>query len=84
MNKLKCGECKNYFGMERPLRRKEGGTVSLKKGYCLAKSVFASNRPGDEILPPGAKTAELEYGRHKIHLVREEEIVPHCVPATKR
>ena len=84
MNQIKCGECKKYHAMERPKRNKSGGMIPLKKGYCLDRSVFATNRPGNEVIPPGAKTAELEFGRHKPVIVREEQIVPNCTAARSK
>jgi hypothetical protein len=77
-NTTKCGDCKKYSPSERPIRKKGGGMKKLRTGHCLAKTVYASNRVDNPVFPPGAKTATLEGGQHKIHLVREESIEAHC------
>ena len=80
-NTIKCGDCKKYSPAERPIRSKKGGFKKMRNGHCLARTVYASNRVGNPVYPPGAKTAELPGGQHNIVLVREDDIVSHCTDA---
>lgn len=75
-NNIKCGKCVHYNEQRKPL--KKGGTKSLHRGHCLIHTVYAKNRPGKNVYPPSAKLEELPFGRHKIELVSEEELRPHC------
>lgn len=81
-NNIPCGKCINYHEILKPV--KKGGTVSLHKGHCLIRTVYASNKPGNNVYPPKAKTAELPYGRHQIEMVCENEVRPNCSDAKER
>ena len=81
---IQCQECSHYHELRKPLRRKRGGSKSLRKGHCLKRSVYASNKPGNPIYPPGAVTEERKYAQHKITVVSEDQIVPGCIYANKR
>jgi hypothetical protein len=81
-NKIPCGKCQKYHEQRKPIRK--GGTISLHQGHCLEYTIYASNKPGDHIHPPGAKTEEREFGMHKIELVGEKELRPYCSAAKER
>jgi len=81
-NNIPCGQCANYHALMKPV--KKGGTISLKRGHCLIRTIYASNKPGKNIYPPGAKTEEREFGQHKIELVTEAEVRPYCSDAKRR
>jgi hypothetical protein len=65
-----------YWPAERGLRG--GGTKQLKYGYCLDTTIFASNKVGDKVYPPRAKTAELPNAMHDITIVRATEVKTQC------
>lgn len=75
-----CSKCAKYWELRKPKRNGDGFT-SLNKGYCLARTVFASNKPGDNIYPPGARTATLPNGQHTIVLVRPDSLELTCTNA---
>lgn len=81
MNTIKCGDCKKYWELKRAKRSKRGGHITLHKGHCLANTIYATNRTGNDVFPPGAKTAELPNGTHKIDIVRETDLKPYCLNA---
>jgi len=83
-NTIKCGNCILYHAIRKPLRTKEGGFKKLKRGHCLAQTVYASNKPGKHVYPPKAKVKELPFGRHIIFLVHEDQIIPHCTSAKEK
>ncbi len=75
-NKNKCGTCGNFYPMVKGQR--DGTTKKTKRGYCLDKSIFASNRTGKEVIPPKAKTDELPHGRHNLYVVHLDDVVENC------
>ena len=81
---IKCKECVHYHEIRKPLKKKEGGSKSVHKGHCLKRTIYASNKPGNPVYPPGAIVQVLPYGRHKINIVNEEQIVVGCIHAAKR
>ena len=83
-NTLMCGDCVHFNSIKKALRKKEGGIKELAMGHCLIKTVYASNKPGNPVYPPRAKTAELPYGRHNVCVVKSTEIVPGCSDAKRR
>ncbi len=82
-NTIPCGECTLYHAIVKPHRDGKGST-DTKKGHCLDRTVYAKNKAGNPVYPPGAKVADLPYNRHQIVLHRDAEIVPHCTAAKKR
>ena len=76
-NTQACSACLLYHAIIKP-HRKGGEPKNLKRGYCLDQTVFASNRPGDPVYPPRAKTAVLPFAQHSVVLRREDEVVGHC------
>jgi hypothetical protein len=83
-NTLPCGRCALYHPIMKPLRKKEGGFKDLKRGHCLDRTVYASNKPGKPVYPKKAKVRELPFGRHQVALVRVEQVVPHCTAAKEK
>jgi hypothetical protein len=75
-NKRPCGECSQYYPLEKGMRG--GERRPLNQGFCLEKTVFASNKPGKPVYPPRAKTAELPNAMHNTVLVYANQVVPEC------
>jgi hypothetical protein len=75
-----CSKCAKYWELRKPKRNGEGFTP-LKKGYCLARTVFASNKPGENIYPPGARMADLPNGQHDVVIVRPDSLELSCTNA---
>jgi hypothetical protein len=73
-----CSECGNFAPIERSNRTKAGGKKKINHGYCLALSIFATNRPDTENIPLKAKRAVLPNGQHQVELVRQDEIKLEC------
>ena len=82
-NTIKCGDCIRYHEMRKPLRSGKGYT-RLMRGHCLAKSIYAKDRPGNPVYPPGAKIETLPHNRHQIVVVRDENVESGCTDATGR
>ena len=82
-NTIPCGKCIRYAAQEKP-QPKDKPPKQLHRGHCLARTIYAVNKPGKPVYPPGAKTAELPYGRHKIFSVRKTQLVPHCTNAVAK
>ena len=80
-NTLPCNQCVYYFELRKPKER--GGYKSLKRGHCLAKTVYAKNKPGNQVYPPNAKVEDLPFQQHKIVMVKENEIILHCLSAKR-
>jgi hypothetical protein len=76
-NTKPCGKCGLYHAIVKPHRNNKGVT-DTRKGHCLDKTVYAKNKAGSPIYPARAKTADLEFGRHKIVLRRADEIQANC------
>jgi len=76
MSDKECGKCKYFYPLKKVDRK--GGLRDLTRGYCLAKSVFAKNKPGKPVFPPGAVTKELPYGRSKPEIVMTTQVVKDC------
>jgi hypothetical protein len=75
-NKSPCGECSKYWALEKGIK---GGTrKKLSMGYCLERSIFALNKPGNPVFPPKAKTATLPNAQHKAFIVRASEVYSTC------
>ena len=71
-----CGGCLDYWPQEKGV--KGGKRHQLPHGYCLDRTIFASNKPGDNVYPPRAKTAELPDGRHIVILVYANQVEATC------
>ena len=71
-----CGTCVHFYPLQKV--KSKGGFIDLPRGYCLGKSVFAKNKPGKPVHPPGAKTEDLPYGRSKTVVVHKDDVVPNC------
>jgi hypothetical protein len=80
-NDIKCGQCVLYAEQLKP-QPEDRPAKSLHRGHCLDRTIYAVNKPGSPVYPPGAKTAELPNGRHKIAGVREDQLVPNCTAAS--
>jgi hypothetical protein len=78
-----CSKCAKFYALRKP-KRDGSGFLELKHGYCLARTVFAKNRPGDEVLPIGAKSADLPNGQHNVVLVRVDSLELGCNDAVPR
>lgn len=81
-NTVPCGKCLRYYELRKPLRK--GGSLSLHRGHCLAKTIYAANKPGDNVYPAGARVEELPYAMHKIKLVEENEIQKNCTDVKEK
>jgi len=71
-----CGECTGYHPVERGT--KGGARRALSYGYCLKKSIFASNKPGNPVYPPKAIVAELPNAVHDLKIVKSNHLEKHC------
>jgi hypothetical protein len=76
MNTKPCGQCIHYHPLEKGT--KGGERRPLSYGYCLKKSVFASNKPGDPVYPPKAVVAELPNAVHALKVVKVNQVEKHC------
>lgn len=75
-NTKPCGTCNNYWALEQGLR--SGKRRMLTQGYCLERSVFAKNKPGNPVYPPRAKVGDLENAVHKLVIVSANDLKKHC------
>ena len=66
------------------MRNKTGGRKPLKRGHCLARTVYAANRVENNVYPVGAKVENLPNGQHKIFLVREDHLELSCTTAEEK
>lgn len=80
-NTIKCGQCALYAEQLKPQPGNKP-PKSLRRGHCLNRTIYAVNKPGKPVYPPGAKTTELPHGRHKIASVREDQLMAHCTAAS--
>ena len=81
-NTQPCSACKKYWPLVKGL--KKGKKKKLSHGYCLERTVFASNKPGNPVYPPRAKVKELPNGNHKVILVRKSDVKANCEAFVKR
>jgi hypothetical protein len=81
-NNEACGKCDLFWPLEKGL--KGGKRKALHHGYCLNTTVFATNKVGEPVYPPRAKTAILPNAQHKVTLMRKDEVNPNCQKFTKR
>ena len=81
-NTIKCGSCVRYYALQKTQHNKK--PLDLQRGHCLARTVYASNKPGDHNYPAGAKTAELPFGNHKVYIVKPNQVVRACTHAKLR
>ncbi|RLI88007.1 MAG: hypothetical protein DRP01_00205 [Archaeoglobales archaeon] len=71
-----CETCGHFWPLVKGLR---GGKVKqLKQAYCLALTVFPSNRVGKHVYPPGAKIKDTPNAMIQAKIVRTDQIVPNC------
>jgi hypothetical protein len=77
-----CGECTSFHSIRIPTGT--GSTRETDQAHCVAKSVYAKNRPGNPVYPPGAKIADLPHAAHKITIVRRDQKEPYCTDFRKR
>ena len=75
-NTRTCGTCKKMWRLRKGKRG--GGTIDLKRGHCLVRTVYPKDRPGDFVYPPGARIEKTPNDMIVPFLVREDMIVPHC------
>jgi hypothetical protein len=77
-----CGKCVHFCPIQIPTG---AGTKRMTgQAHCLAKSIYAKNKPGDPVFPPGAKTADLQFARHQITVVRHDQRSPNCMDYKKK
>lgn len=76
MNTKPCGQCNGYHPIEKGSRG--GERRPLAYGYCLKKSIFASNKPGQPVYPPKAIVAELPNAVHDLKVVKVNQVEKHC------
>jgi hypothetical protein len=77
-----CGQCVHFNPIKLPTAT--GTLRTTHQAHCLAKSTYASNKPGNPVYPPGAKTAELTYAQHQITIVYAEQNEPNCLLFKRR
>jgi hypothetical protein len=77
-----CGNCLRFHPITIPTGK--GGSKETVQGHCLAQSIYAKNRPGNPVFPPGAKTADRPYAQHQIVIVRKDQKSPECPDFKKR
>lgn len=82
-NTIQCGKCTRYAAQVKP-QPGDKPPKPLHRGHCLARTIYAVNKPGNPVYPPGAKTEELPYGRHQIFSVRNAQLVPNCTAAVAK
>lgn len=79
-NTTPCDTCIHYWAQMRP-QPGNRPDKDLKHGHCLAKTIYAVNKPGKRVYPPGAKFKKLPYGRHRIFSVEKGQIISTCLEA---
>ena len=72
----KCGDCQSFWPLQKGL--KQGGTKPLQHGYCLKKTIFPKNKPGNPVYPPKATVQDLPYNRAKTHIVHTDDNATNC------
>jgi hypothetical protein len=77
-----CGNCTHFHSIRIPTGK--GTTRETNQAHCVAKSVYAKNKPGNPVYPPGAKIADLPYAAHKITIVRRDQREPNCMDFKKK
>jgi hypothetical protein len=77
-----CGECMYFYPIQIPTGT--GSQRETDQAHCLAKSVYAKNKPGNPVFPPGAKTADLQFAQHQIVIVRRKQHSPNCMDYKKK
>jgi hypothetical protein len=77
-----CGACTHYHAILVPTGK--GNTRETRQGHCLARTIYAKNKPGNPVFPLGAKTADLPYARHAVVVVRKDQKMPNCTHYAKK
>ena len=77
-----CGDCTRFHPITVPAGK--GSSRETNQGHCLAQSVYAKNRPGNPVFPPGAKTEDRPYAQHQIVVVRRDQKSPECLHYRKK
>lgn len=72
-----CGDCTHFHAIRIPTGN--GALRETAQAHCLARTIYAKNKPGNPIYPPGAKTAELPFAQHQVVIVRREQKAPDCM-----
>lgn len=78
-NTMKCEDCAKYFKLERATRKNK--KIDTRKGHCLARTIYAKDRPGHRPYPPKARVEKLPFDRHKVVIVRADQVVSSCTNA---
>ena len=66
-----CGNCEKYYPLKKGQKGKEPRI--LERAYCLARTIFPKNRPGNPVYPPEAKIEETEQNMILAHIVRKRD-----------
>lgn len=81
MSKEPCKKCEFYYPLQKVVANRKTKTatmIDLTRGYCLKRTVFAANKPGNPVYPPHAEVQDLPHNRAKVKLVLRDEVVPSC------
>lgn len=71
-----CKTCALFWPLEKGLK---GGKVKqLRQAYCLAKTIFPSNRVGKHVYPPNARVEVTPNAMVVVKLVHKDQTVPNC------
>lgn len=77
-----CGNCAKFYAIK--VASGKGTSRESNHGHCLYKCIYAKNKPGNPVYPPGAKVEDREYGQHHIVVVRRKQVLPNCPGFSKK
>jgi len=66
-----CGNCGHYYPLKKGQKGKE--PQILKRAFCLARTIFPKDRPGNPVYPPEAKIEETANNMILSYVVREKD-----------
>lgn len=72
-----CGNCEMYWEIKRATMG--GAYKDTGRGHCLARSVYASDVPGNPTYPPKSKQEKLPNNCSQVVVVQAKEIVHDCI-----
>lgn len=78
----KCGDCAKFSVIK--IATGKGVTKDSVHGHCLFKTIYAKNKPGNPVYPPGAKVEDREHAQHHVEIVRRTQVVPNCPGFSKK
>jgi hypothetical protein len=76
VKEIVCGNCVKFWNVKVAKNRKELKETAL--GHCLVRTVYAANKAGNPVYPPGSKVEVLPFAQHKIAVVRNNQDARNC------